>query len=221
MVRRSPYYMSAAESPAPMLLQSGWADDLFPADERLRYYNRTLLLYPQAKLAMMFIDYGHPRSGNAPRVEAAYDLHRLYDWFDHYIKCLPRAKPLTGIEAITSICGTRPEVSYYAPSWVAVHPGEVRYRSARAQTIVSTGGDPTVSAAIDPIAAAQTSGQSDCITTPSADESGTANWRLPTVRGRGYTCSVHRPSSPTSVSAACIRSSRRGCGISLPWALRP
>ena len=40
---------------------------------------------------------------------------------------------------------------------------------------------------IDPVAAAEAAGQSDCVTTPSSDESGTANWRLPAVRGRGYT----------------------------------
>ena len=201
MVRRSPYYMNDAESPAPMLLQSGWADDLFPADEMLRYYNQTLIRHPQAKLALMFIDYGHPRSGNAPQVEAAYDQHRLYDWFDRYVKGAPRVRPLTGVEAITSVCGTRPGVSYFAPSWVAIHPGEVTYRSARAKTIISTGGDPTVSTAIDPIAAAQASGQSDCITTPSADEPGTANWRLPAVRGDGYTLL----GSPTVIADLSVR----------------
>jgi fermentation-respiration switch protein FrsA (DUF1100 family) len=187
MVRRSPYYMNDSETPAPMLLQSGWADDLFPPDEMLRYYNRTFELHPRAKLALMLIDYGHPRSQNAPSVEAAYDQHRLYEWFDYYVKGEHRVKPLKGVEAITSVCTSHPGVTYYAPNWVAIHRGEVRYRSARPQTIVSTGGDPTVSTAIDPIIAAEVTGKNDCVTTPSNDESGTANWRLPIVEGRGYT----------------------------------
>jgi fermentation-respiration switch protein FrsA (DUF1100 family) len=187
MVQRSPYYMNTLETPAPMLLQSGWADDLFPPDEMLRYYNRTIALHPRAKLALMFIDYGHPRSGNAPQVEAAYDQHRLYDWFDYYVKGERRVTPRKGVEAITSVCGTRPGVSYYAPSWAAIHPGEVRYRSSRPQTIVSGGSDPTISMAIDPITTAEEHGQSDCVTTPSGDEAGTANWRLSIVRGAGYT----------------------------------
>jgi len=153
----------------------------------LRFYNRTLAAHPQAKLALMFIDYGHPRSGNAPQVEAAYDQHRLYDWFDYYVKGEHGVKPLKGVEAITSVCGSRPGATYYASNWIAIHPGEVRYRSARAQSIVSTGGDPSVSTAVDPINAAEVPGQSDCVTTPSNNEPGTANWRLPTVTGRGYT----------------------------------
>ena len=99
-----------------MLLQSGWADDLFPPDEMLRYYNRTLLLHPRAKLALMFIDYGHPRSGNAPQVEAAYDQHRLYDWFDYYVKGDRKAKPLHGVEAITSVCSATAESATTRPT---------------------------------------------------------------------------------------------------------
>jgi fermentation-respiration switch protein FrsA (DUF1100 family) len=187
MQRRSPYYLNAAQTPAPMLLQSGWADDVFPPDEMLRYYNRTLELHPRTKLALMFIDYGHPRSGNAQEVEAAYDQHRLYDWFDYYVKGDHRAEPLRGVEAITSVCPRGRGVAYQASSWIAIHPGEVRYRSAHPQTIVSTGGDPSVAAAIDPVAAAEAPGQSDCVTTTSTDEPGTGNWRLPVVTGHGYT----------------------------------
>ena len=170
-----------------MLLQSGWTDDLFPPDEMLRYYNRTLEQHPNAKLALMFIDYGHPRSGNAPQVEAAYDQHRLYDWFDYYVKGEHKANPLRGVEAITSVCTASRGTTYYAPNWIAMHPGEVRYHSSRSQMILSSAGDPSISTAIDPIAAAQAAGQSDCVTTPSADEPGTANWRLPVVTGGGYT----------------------------------
>ena len=61
-------------------------------------------------------------------------------------------------------------------------PGEVRLQSAPAQTVVSAAGDPTVSAAIDPIA-----GQGACATTSAADEPGTANYRLPAATGDGYT----------------------------------
>jgi hypothetical protein len=119
-------------------------------------------------------------------VEAAYDQHRLYDWFDYYVKGDHRAKPLNGVEAITSVCGGNPGASYYAPRWTAIHPGEVRYRSAAPKTILSDGGDPSISTAIDPIAA-EMSGKNDCVMPPSADEPGTANWRPPTVTGRGFT----------------------------------
>jgi fermentation-respiration switch protein FrsA (DUF1100 family) len=202
MMRRSPYYMKVSRTPAPMLLQSGWADDLFPVDEMLRYYNRTVEQYPQARLALMFIDYGHPRSENVPAVEASYDQQRLYDWFDYYVKGDRRVRPLTGVEATTSVCGGHRGVTYYAPTWVATHPGEVRYRATGPQTILSSAGDPSISAAIDPIGAAA-SGKNDCVTTPSTDESGTANWRLPVVNGHGYTLL----GSPTVIADLKIRGS--------------
>ena len=66
-------------------------------------------------------------------------------------------------------------------------PGEVRYRSARAQTILSSAGNTAISTAIDPIVAGDVTGKNDCVTTPSADEPGTANWRLRVVTGHGYT----------------------------------
>jgi predicted acyl esterase len=202
MMHRSPYYLKASGAPAPMLLQSGWADDLFPADEMLRYYNRTMEQYRHANLALMFIDYGHPRSQNAPGVEASYDQHRLYDWFDYYVKGDRRVTPLTGVEATTSVCNGHPGVTHYAPNWVATHPGEVRYLAAAPQTILSNGGDPSISAAIDPIAAAQ-SGKNDCVTTQATDEPGTANWRLPVVTGRGYTLL----GAPTIVATVSISGS--------------
>ena len=45
-----------------MLMSSGFTDDLFPADETIRYYNRTKGTYPDADLALFFGDFGHPRS---------------------------------------------------------------------------------------------------------------------------------------------------------------
>ena len=37
----SSYYIDHSIAPAPMLMSSGFTDDLFPADETIRYYNRT------------------------------------------------------------------------------------------------------------------------------------------------------------------------------------
>ena len=48
-----------------MLMSSGFTDDLFPADETIRFYNRTRTQYPKdANLALFFGDFGHPRAEN-------------------------------------------------------------------------------------------------------------------------------------------------------------
>lgn len=95
----------------------------FPADEMLRYYNRTLALHPHAKLALMFLDYGHPRSQNNLLAEAAYDQRRLFDWFDYYVKGDHEARPLRGVEALTPVCGGHYGGPFYASNWVAIHSG--------------------------------------------------------------------------------------------------
>ena len=64
-----------------------------------------------------------------------------------------------------------------------LHPGEVRFKAADPEDVSSASGDPTVNAAVDPIAG----GGNACATTSSASLSGTATYRLPKVAGKGYT----------------------------------
>jgi hypothetical protein len=60
----SSYYIDHSIAPAPMLMSSGFTDDLFPASETIRYYNRTRTQYPDAHLALFFGDFRHPRAQN-------------------------------------------------------------------------------------------------------------------------------------------------------------
>ncbi len=50
--------------PSPLLIQSGWNDDLFPVDEALRYYQRTRAQYPGDPISLYLADIGHSRSQN-------------------------------------------------------------------------------------------------------------------------------------------------------------
>src|SRR3954463_12661492 len=179
----SPYYVDHSRAPAPTLLANGFTDDLFPVDEALRFANRTQAEYPSTPLSMLFLDFGHMRGQNKPADMAVFDQRR-FEWIDRYVKGDASVAPLRGVEALTQTCpATAPSGGpFSAATWRAIHPGEVRFRAAAAQTVVSAAGDPTVSAAIDPIA-----GQGACATTSAADEAGTANYRLPGATGAGYT----------------------------------
>jgi predicted acyl esterase len=59
----------------------------------------------------------------------------------------------------------------------------VRFASSKPETIESSGGDPSVGSAIDPVAG----GGNACATTSAADQSGTATYRLAPAPKRGYT----------------------------------
>ena len=54
--------------PAPLLVQNGWTDDLFPADEALRVW-RIFRKAKGARVTLQFGDLGHPRGANKPAVD--------------------------------------------------------------------------------------------------------------------------------------------------------
>src|SRR3954447_8771472 len=175
----SSYYIDPSTAPAPLLISNGWTDDLFPADEALRFYNRTKDLYPKAFVGLEFLDYGHSRGQNKAADTAV--LHaRQQTFFDHYLKGAG-PKPFGGIEVLTQTCGKPSGGPYSAADWKKIAPGEVRSYNPGSQTVFS-GGDPQTGRAFDPIA-----GGGACATAPAQTAPGTAVYRLPVVTGSGYT----------------------------------
>jgi fermentation-respiration switch protein FrsA (DUF1100 family) len=182
----SSYYIDDSVKPAPILISNGWTDDLFPADEALRFYNRTKTNYPKARISMMFLDYGHQRGQNKAADVALLKGYQR-EWFEYYLKGDKRGKdrkaPFDGVRALTITCPkATPSVGpYKAATWKELSPGEVRFASAEPKTVAS-GGDPRVGQAFDPI-----TGGGACAKTDGADQAGTATYRLPAATGDGYT----------------------------------
>lgn len=175
----SSYYIDHSEPPAPLLMSSGFTDDLFPADETIRYFNRTTSEYPGADVALFFGDFGHMRGQNKPRVTNVQS-RRVNAWIDHYVLG-SGPKPRPGVEAFTQTCpDTEPDGGpYRAPTWARMAPGEVRIGSRPDQVIDSgsnTGGQ------FNPVPDGKA-----CATVPDAAVSGAATYELdPAPRG-GYT----------------------------------
>jgi fermentation-respiration switch protein FrsA (DUF1100 family) len=59
--------------PAPMLLESGWNDDLFPVSQSLRIYNDVGTRHHGSYVALLFGDVGHSRGSNKPTVNHAFN----------------------------------------------------------------------------------------------------------------------------------------------------
>jgi fermentation-respiration switch protein FrsA (DUF1100 family) len=175
----SSYYIDHSREPAPLLIQSGWNDDLFPVDEAVRFYNRTRAQYPGDPISLFLMDDGHARSQNKPADEALF-LQRLGSWFDHYLKG-SGPEPGSSAEALTTTCGGPSEGPLKASSWEELSPGEIRFGDTAAKTILAAAGDPTIGQAFDPIA-----GSGACATAPGADQVGSANYRL-SVPAPGFT----------------------------------
>ena len=200
----SSYYIDSSVAPAPMLIASGWTDDLFPADEALRFYNRTRTQHPSADISLVFADYGHAR-GQGKSADQALVSFRQRDWLAHYLKG-DGTPALRGVEVTTQTCPATAKSGSYlkAPSWAALSPGEVAYVS-EAQQVVSTAGDSTAGLAFDPLSesadgrldeavagtgvagAAPALESGACATVQDRNVAGTAVYRLPPAEGSGYT----------------------------------
>jgi fermentation-respiration switch protein FrsA (DUF1100 family) len=185
----SSYYIDHSVEPAPLLIQNGWNDDLFPVDEAIRYYNRTRTQYPGDPISLYEMDDGHMRSQNKQADEEAFEV-RQNAWFDYYLKG-EGSEPKSSVEALTTKCGGPSEGPYKADSWKDLAPGEIRFQSAAAQTIVPGSGDPSTGTAFDPIG-----GSGACATASGSDQSGVATYRLPAAPAAGFTLA----GSPTIIA---------------------
>jgi cephalosporin-C deacetylase-like acetyl esterase len=161
--------------PAPTLVTGGFTDDFVPADEQLRWVNS----HPGATIAQLYSDLGHARA-QKKMMDQAHRGALAHAWFDSYVKG-GSATPPSGVEAWTQTCpDTAPSGGpYTAPSWSALHPGEVRFKSNTAKLVFSSAD--ALGGVIDPV-----SGADACVATSSDDQDGTATYRLPQVT-EGYT----------------------------------
>jgi predicted acyl esterase len=166
-------------TPAPMLLESGWTDDLFPPSQSLRVYNAAHALKRYA--ALMVGDLGHSRGSNKENTDHAFNEEAasfLAAKLQH-VGLPPRNGSVT---AYTQTCpqGAPGGGPFTAPSWRRLHPHSISFGSAAAQTFTSAGGNSTTAAEFDPIA-----GTSDaCKSVTAETEPDTANY---TITSKGFT----------------------------------
>ena len=178
-LHHSSYYLDHSVQPAPMLMSSGFTDDLFPADETIRFYNRTKTQYPDANLALFYGDFGHMRGqGKADATGALRAKEEA--WLDYFIKG-QGAKPAEGVTAYTQTCpGSAPSGGPFTSSnWATIAPGEIVLDDRTSQTIApdsSTNGD------FNPVPAGN-----PCTTSAAIDKPGAAVYRLDEVPDGGYT----------------------------------
>jgi hypothetical protein len=173
---------SGCGTPAPLLIQNGWTDDLFPPAEALRVYNSLRASDRGADVALQFGDLGHMRGSNKTEVD-----HILNDqgsaFFEQHLRGGTGAPAPGSVTAFTQTCPQDAPAAgpFQAASWPALHPGAVRFGSAADQTVTSAGGNPATAETIDPIAG----GGDACATVANEHAPGTALIEGP--KSTGYT----------------------------------
>ncbi len=158
-------------TPAPLLVQDGWTDDLFPATEALRVYNRLRDRNLRAKVALQLLDTGHARGGAHRNQEDAANDQALR-FFDAWLKRRGTPPAPGAVLAYTQACprGASGGTRLTAASWTRLHPGAVRLRATAVQTVASDGGSLDVARAFTP-----NFGTIDaCATVPAQRSPGTA-----------------------------------------------
>jgi len=173
------YGLPLSGSPAPMLLESGWTDDLFPPEQSLRVYNAALA--HNGQVALQFGDLGHSRGSNKENTDQAFQ-QQAAKYFEARLKHTGKAPASGSVTAYTQTCpkaapGAGP---FTASSWSALHPGAVTFGSAPSQIFTSAGGNAAIAGEFDPIA-----GTSDaCKTVKAETEPNTATY---TMTSSGFT----------------------------------
>jgi predicted acyl esterase len=169
------YGMPLAGKPAPLLLESGWTDDLFPVEQSLRAYNQVRALKGYA--ALMFGDLGHSPGANKENTDHAFNEEGA-SFFESKLKHSGKAPKSGSVTAYTQTCPTEAPAGgpFTAKTWAKLHPHTVTFGSAAAQTFTSAGGNPTIATDYDPIA--NTNG---CKEVKAETEPDTANYTLPST----------------------------------------
>jgi pimeloyl-ACP methyl ester carboxylesterase len=155
--------------PAPLLVQNGWTDDLFPAPEALRVW-RLFRRTKGALVALQLGDFGHPRGANKAAADSALNAQGARFLAAH-LKGKGRGPRHGAVTAYTQTCPREAAAGgpFRAASWGELAPRRFRLGARGVQTVTSDGGDPAIAAALNPIG-----GRPPCEPQPSVDADGTA-----------------------------------------------
>jgi hypothetical protein len=146
----------AAGGPAPLLLQSGWTDALFPVGQSLGAYDAIRKANPSAPVAIQVADLGHGPGANHPGDAVAFDRQGLA-FFDAWLKGAGGGKPAPGsVTAYTMTCPAKAPSGggpYTAASFDALARGRFSLAATATLKIDSKGKSKKLAAAVQGLAA--------------------------------------------------------------------
>jgi pimeloyl-ACP methyl ester carboxylesterase len=139
--------------PAPLLMQSGWTDGLFPAGQSLGAYDHIRAQNKSAPVSLQLGDLGHSPGANHPGDAAAFDRQGLR-FFNAWLKGTG-AKPKPGsVTAYTTVCpvtavhGGGP---YTASTYRGLATGSRVFASSKSLHISSRGASVKLAEALSPL----------------------------------------------------------------------
>ncbi len=146
-------FLEGFTTPAPLLIESGWTDELFPPEQALRVYGFLRQKHPEAAVSLQLGDLGHSRGSNKPTANHFFN-NQAARFFAYRLQGARKRGPApSSVAAFTQTCPlAAPDGGpFKAKRWAELHPGSFEFGSAGAQEFSSAGGDISVAKAYDPI----------------------------------------------------------------------
>jgi hypothetical protein len=127
-------------APASMLIENGWTDQLFPAQQGLALYDQARAASPGADVTLQLADTGHmPASNRTDLVRRLVDQGAAF--FDAKLRGAGGAPAPSSVRLYPMTCpaGAQTPDPIVAASWQATRPGTLSYSSTRPQSTTSSG----------------------------------------------------------------------------------
>jgi fermentation-respiration switch protein FrsA (DUF1100 family) len=137
----------------PLLIQSGWTDDLFPVGQGLRAYKVLRGISPRAPVALQLGDLGHSRAANHPADIAAFTRQGVA-FFGAHLGGAGRAPAPGSVTTFRQVCPRNAPSggpAIRASSFDALARGELVFRHKAVQRVTSSGGDASLSRQLSPL----------------------------------------------------------------------
>jgi pimeloyl-ACP methyl ester carboxylesterase len=146
-------FLDGFSRPAPLLIQNGWTDDLFPVQHALRAYNFLRSLDPGFAVSLQFGDLGHSRGSNKAATNQ-YFLNQAAGFFRARLFKSGTPPAPGAVNAFTQTCpfSVPDDGPFKANSWHQIHDGNLVFGANAPQTFTSAGGNSNVAREFDPIA---------------------------------------------------------------------
>ncbi|MGE5407139.1 MAG: CocE/NonD family hydrolase [Syntrophothermus sp.] len=146
-------FVRGAATPAPMLIQSGWDDELFPPEQALRVYGYLRAKDRKAPVSLQLGDLGHSRGSNKPGLNHYFN-DQAARFFAHYLLGARKLGAAPGsVTAFTQTCPlAAPDGGpFRGKGWRSLQRGSFSFGSRPAQEFTSAGGLLSVAQAFDPV----------------------------------------------------------------------
>jgi pimeloyl-ACP methyl ester carboxylesterase len=127
-------------APAPMLIENGWTDALFSAQQGVSLYNQARLASASADVSLTLADTGHmPASNRTPLVARLVDDGAAF--FDAKLRGVGSAPAPSSVKLHPMTCpaGSTTGAPITAPNWNAAHPGTLSFSTTWLQSTTSSG----------------------------------------------------------------------------------